>query len=267
MQGRSARPSILHLRAATALPPITDVAATPTVLDEQQLVRIAKLAAIGQLTAGFAHELNNPLFGVLGLVEFLLKETEPGTKAYERLALVQSTALEMKQIVRALLDFARESSDEQKVVPLDEVAAEAVNLVRRASAGKGVEIEQARGEGTFYVDALPNQLKQLLLAVLANARQAMPEGGTVRVRVDEDAERVTLTVRDEGPGIAPELLERIFEPFFTTRAEHGGIGLGLWVAGAIARRHGGDLTASSAPGEGACFTLRLPRHRGDQVGA
>jgi two-component system NtrC family sensor kinase len=242
--------------------PLTDVPAATTTLDERQLLRTAKLAAIGQLTAGFAHELNNPLFGVLGLVEFLLKETEPGTKAYERLALVQSTALEMKQILRALLEFARESSDERRVVPLDEVVADSVNLIRRASAGKGVEIELSHGDGAFYVDGMPNQLKQLVLALLANARQAMPDGGTVRVRVDEDADVVTATVRDEGDGIAPELLERIFEPFFTTRAEHGGIGLGLWVAGAIARRHGGELTASSAPGEGACFTLRLPRHGG-----
>jgi len=246
------------------LHPLTDVpAAATTSLDERRLVLTAKLAAVGQLTAGFAHELNNPLFGVLGLVEFLLKEAEPGTKAYERLVLVQSTALEMKHILRALLDFARESSDERRVVALDEVVADAVNLTRRASAGKGVELEQSRGEGTFEVDGMPNQLKQVVLALLANARQAMPDGGTVRIRVDEDAEWVTATVRDEGHGIEPELLDRVFLPFFTTRLDEGGAGLGLWVGAGIADRHGGSLTASSAPGEGACFTLRLPRHRGD----
>jgi two-component system NtrC family sensor kinase len=108
------------------------------------------------------------------------------------------------------------------------------------------------------VTASPNQLKQIFLNLIANARQAMPNGGTVRVDVRQDGDWVTATVSDDGPGIEAAVLERIFEPFFTTKRATGGTGLGLSVSLGIAEAHGGSLTASSEPGRGATFTLRLP---------
>ena len=107
---------------------------------QQQLVQSGKLAAIGELAAGVAHEINNPLFAILGLTEFLLKEAEPGSKALQRLELIQQTGLEIKEIVRALLDFARENAEERHVVPLEEVVQSTVDLVRRTNAHKGVEL-------------------------------------------------------------------------------------------------------------------------------
>jgi PAS domain S-box-containing protein len=226
----------------------------------QQLTQSGKLAAIGELAAGVAHEVNNPLFAILGLVEFLLNDAEPGTKSYDRLELIQSTALEIKEIVRSLLDFARESTDDTAVVPLDEVIAETVTLVRRTTAGHGVEIEEQLQGGPFLVDGSPNQLKQVFLNLLANARQAMPDGGTVRITVSATADEVIAVVADTGVGIEPGTLGRIFEPFFTTKRGLGGTGLGLSVSLGIAESHGGSLTAASTPGAGAAFTLRLPRH-------
>jgi two-component system NtrC family sensor kinase len=227
---------------------------------ERQLVQSGKLAAIGELASGVAHEVNNPLFAILGLVEFLLKDAEPGTKAHDRLQLIQSTALEIKEIVRSLLDFARESSDETAVVALDDVIRETITLVRRTTAGHGVELVERYGEGPFHVDGSPNQLKQVFLNLIANARQAMPDGGTITISVSASGDAVEAVVADTGVGIEPEHMQRIFEPFYSTKRGAGGTGLGLSVSVGIAESHGGSLTAVSTPGEGAAFMLRLPRH-------
>lgn len=231
---------------------------------ERQLAQSGKLAAIGELAAGVAHEINNPLFAILGLVEFVLADLEPGSKSHERLTLVHQTALEIKEIVRALLEFARENPDEQRVVALDDVVRETVDLVRRTSANHGVEIEQSLGEGPFLVHGSPNQLKQIFLNLLANARHALPDGGVVTLRLERDGDWVTASVSDTGPGIPPEELPRIFEPFYTTRRASGGTGLGLSVSLGIAESHGGSLTALSEPGQGAVFSLSLPIAEGEE---
>ena len=225
---------------------------------EQQLVQSGKLAAIGELAAGVAHEINNPLFAILGLTEFLLQEADPGSKAHQRLELIQQTGLEIKEIVRALLDFARENAEERHVVPLEEVVQSTVDLVRRTNAHKGVELVDDYDHSGSLVYASPNQLKQVVLNLIANARQAMPNGGTVKVHVHRDGDFVCATVEDDGQGIHPEVVDRIFEPFFTTRRATGGTGLGLSVSLGIAEAHGGALTAASELGQGASFSLRLP---------
>jgi PAS domain S-box-containing protein len=225
---------------------------------DQQLVQSGKLAAIGELAAGVAHEINNPLFAILGLTEFLLKEAEPGSKPHQRLELIQQTGLEIKEIVRALLDFARENAEDRLVVPLDDVVRSTVDLVRRTNSHKGVELSDSYSGDGALVNASPNQLKQIFLNLIANARQAMPNGGNVSVDVRRDGDHVLAVVTDDGPGIESPVLERIFEPFFTTKRSTGGTGLGLSVSLGIAESHGGTLTASSEPGHGTAFTLRLP---------
>ena len=230
-----------------------------------QLVQSGKLAAIGELAAGVAHEINNPLFAILGLTEFLLKESEPESKARQRLELIQQTGLEIKEIVRALLDFARENAEERLVVPLEDVVRATVDLVRRTNAHKGVELLDSYDGSGALVNASPNQIKQIFLNLFANARQAMPQGGTVRVHVQQEGERVVAIVSDDGPGIDPVALSRIFEPFYTTRRATGGTGLGLSVSLGIAESHGGSLTASSDQGQGSTFTLSLPIAHEDEA--
>jgi two-component system NtrC family sensor kinase len=225
---------------------------------DQQLVQSGKLAAIGELAAGVAHEINNPLFAILGLTEFLLKESEVGSKAHQRLELIQQTGLEIKEIVRALLDFARENAEERHIVALEDVIRSTVDLVRRTNAHKGVELVEAYDGSAALVNASPNQLKQIFLNLIANARQAMPNGGTVSVDVHREGDFALATVSDDGPGIDPDVVVRIFEPFFTTKRLTGGTGLGLSVSLGIAEGHGGTLTATSEPGRGSQFTLRLP---------
>ena len=225
---------------------------------DQQLVQSGKLTAIGELAAGVAHEINNPLFAILGLTEFLLQESEDGSRARHRLELIRETGLEIKEIVRALLDFAGESTDERHLVPIEDVVRSTVELVRRTNAHKGVELVDAYNAADALVLASPNQLKQVVLNLIANARQAMPIGGTVHVDVSRLGAHAMVTVADDGPGIDPALLSRIFEPFFTTKRALGGTGLGLSVSLGIAESHGGTLIATSEPGVGARFTVRLP---------
>ena len=205
---------------------------------ERELVATARAAALGELAADIGHDLANSLFAVLGLVDLLVEDAVPGSPAEERLELIQQTGLEIKEIVRALLDFARENAEERHVVSLEEVVQATVDLVRRTNAHKGVELVDSYDESGALVMASPNQLKQIFLNLIANARQAMPNGGTVRVDVRNDGDWVTASVCDDGPGIDPAVLERIFEPFFTTKRLTGGTGLGLSVSLGIAEAHG-----------------------------
>ena len=231
-------------------------------LYERQLLQSGKLATIGELAAGVAHEINNPLFAILGLVEFLLKDAEVGTKGHERLVLIQRTGLEIKEIVRALLDFAREPSDERVPVSVADAARETVELFRRTSAAKASDLRaDYTGEDTV-VDGSGNQLKQIFLNLLANATHAVGgAGGEVDLAVKRDGDWVVATVSDTGPGIPENVLPRIFDPFFTTKRGTGGSGLGLSVSLGIAQAHGGTLLAENRPEGGARFVLRLPAVR------
>jgi PAS domain S-box-containing protein len=235
---------------------------------EQQLIQSGKLASIGELAAGVAHEVNNPLFAILGLVEFLLMDAENGTKAHERLTLIQSTALEIKEIVRALLDFARERSDERGVISLMDVVSQTVELMRRTSAAKQIDLVERYAPVEVPVHGSANQLKQIFVNLISNANQAMKGGGgTITVEVGRDGDVGWAEVRDTGPGIPPEILDKIFEPFFTTRRDVGGTGLGLSVSFGIAQAHDGSLTVESVPGEGTAFRLRLPITASEELAA
>jgi two-component system NtrC family sensor kinase len=225
---------------------------------EQQMVQSGKLAAIGELAAGVAHEINNPLFAILGLVEFLLKEVEPGTKPYDRLKLIQQTGLEIKDVVRALLDFARERSDEFETVDLRDVVEQTVDLLRRTSLHKEIEIVARYPAEPLEAFASAGQIKQILLNLVTNAQQAMGETGEIAIELAREDRAAVIRVSDTGPGIDPDVLDRIFDPFFTTKREIGGTGLGLALSSSIADAHGGTLGAASPAGGGAEFTLRLP---------
>jgi signal transduction histidine kinase len=231
-------------------------------VEADELVSTGKLTALGSLSTSVVHEINNPLFAILGLVEFLLRDAEPGTKAHTRLELIQTTGLEIKAIARALLDFARERPGAIETVQLDEAAATVAELFRLASAAKGVEVVERLED--VRVLGRRAELRQLLLSLLLNAKQALPDGGTVTVEVRRDGAEALIRVADTGPGVPPDLAERAFEQFVTTRKETGALGLGLTVARLIARRHGGELLLE--PSEtGASFVARLPLAR--DVGA
>jgi PAS domain S-box-containing protein len=231
---------------------------------EQQLVQSGKLAALGELAAGVAHEINNPLAAILGLAEFLFKELEPGTKAHDRVVLIQRTGGDLREIVQALLDFAREPAGVVTTASAAELVAQAVELVRRTNAAPDVELVERYAPEPLDVVGSPNQIKQILLNLLTNAQQAMPAGGSVTVEVRRSGEWIVTTVRDTGPGIDADDLPRIFDPFYTTKRHAGGTGLGLAVSLALAQMHGGSLVATSLASGGAEFTLRLPAAEEDR---
>jgi len=207
--------------------------------DERRLlVETGKHAAIGELAAGVAHEINNPLFAILGLTEFLLKEAKPGSKGRERLELIQETGLEIRDIVRALLDFARENGEERRVFALEEAVASTLELVRRTNADKGIELVASYDAGGTLVAGSPNQVKQIVLHLIASARQAVPGGGVIEVAVRREADGVTASVGHHG---RPLVVETV----------------GLAVSRSLAETNGGSLTMSSA-GRETTWTLRLP---------
>jgi signal transduction histidine kinase len=225
--------------------------------DAPRLAQSGKLATLGELAPGVGHEINNPLFAVLTLAELLLEDAEPATEQHERLVLLRDAALEIKEIVRAFLRFARTQPGEQQLVDLGAVVGETVEFVRRTTSAKAVQIEERHAAEPLVVRASANELQQVLLNLLTNAQHAMPDGGTVSVEVCREGEWAVARVTDAGVGIDPALKPRIFEPFFTTRRATGS-GLGLAAGLDIARAHGGTLVAESEPGYGATLTLRLP---------
>lgn len=227
-------------------------------MSEHAMVQSARMAALGELSAGAAHEINNPLFAILTLVGFLLRDAEPGTKTYERLRLIEESAQDIQAVVERVQGFARDRRTAGGAVALQEIAHESVELVRRASASRTVEIvERYAGEHALvFGDAA--QLKSLFVHLLVNGLQAMPEGGVLSVEVDRDGDEVVARVRDEGSGIPDGDEELVFDIFYTTK-NGSGTGLGLAGARAVAQLHGGTLAVDRSAERGACFVLRLPR--------
>jgi signal transduction histidine kinase len=227
-------------------------------MSERELARLGKLVTLGQLAPGVIHEINNPLFAILGLLEFLLPDAAPGSKGEQRLQLVQQSGLEIKEIVRAILDFARERIDEVGDLELDTVAGEAIALFQRTSVARDVESRLDTEGGSLVVRASRNGLKVVLLALLTNAQQAMPRGGTVTVTVGRDGDRVVARVTDTGTGVPQDVEPHIFEPFFTTRGDQGAVGIGLSVARATIGEYGGELFLARDGAPGATFVVSLP---------
>jgi signal transduction histidine kinase len=245
------------------MPEVNDWADARSSPSRDDLVRAGKAAALGELTPGVAHELNNPLFAILGLVDFVIAEAEPGSRAHRRLTVVRDTALEMRAALRALLDFTREPADTHALVDLAETVHQTAEFVRQTSSAKDVELVVSVSTDAFAVLGNRNQLRQALLHLLTNAYAAVPGGGLVTVALERNGGWARVTVTDSGDGIPPELCERIFEAFFTTRPN--GSGLGLAAARAVAEGHGGTLELGDDC-EGATFILELPLEPIDETG-
>lgn len=227
--------------------------------DGRALVRAAHLAALGELTASATHEIANPLFAILALIELLLKDAAPRTRSHERLELIQQTALEIKEICRTLIAFAHEPAEERRPLDLRVALADAVELVRLTLATRDVVISERLGSTTVTVLASRDEIEQVVVDLVTNAKQAMPGGGTIIIELLHDSTSALVRVTDTGPGLDSDAAEHAFEPFFTTKPD--GTGLGLAASRAIAELHGGRLDIEPAP-TGASFLLRLPLAEG-----
>jgi two-component system NtrC family sensor kinase len=219
--------------------------------NQARLVQSEKLAGIGRLAAGVAHEINNPLAVILGYARLLGKNAR-GPLA-DDVRIIEEEAIRARDIVEGLLDLSRPLSQAREVLDLREVSDEVVGRLRDAGALEGVEVlvdGEATGQGH------PLKIRQVLTNLVRNAAEAAGPNGRVTIRVRSDVQGARVDVEDDGPGLAEQAASRLFEPFFTTKDK--GTGLGLAVSRAIARAHGGDITLSPAPGKGAIFTLVLP---------
>ncbi|MBK9118662.1 MAG: 4Fe-4S dicluster domain-containing protein [Phycisphaerales bacterium] len=237
---------------------------------QEALMQSEKLAHMGQLAAGIAHEVNNPLGTVLMLSHVLLDELPAEAGQREDLAMIVAEADRCKKIVAGLLHFARKNKVEAQRVSLRELIDGVAEGVRRQ---RGLEIAVEHLNGNLEVEIDRDQILQVVMNFVTNAQAAMPEGGVLRFRTGGDDETVWFAVQDTGVGIAPEHRKKIWEPFFTTKKAGEGTGLGLAVAYGIIKMHHGDArvetNADPAAGPtGTTFTVRLPRRRGTSgVGA
>jgi len=235
----------------------------------QALARAQKLEAVGKLTGGVAHDFNNILHIISANVQLMLRADRLDEGKRKRLLSILDAVERGSKLAGQLLAFARRQPLHPSEVHVEELLARMDSLVLRA-AGDGIDIEKSAPAALWPTLVDPNQLENVLLNLVINARDAMEGRGKVRlildnVRVEGDPELapgdyVTVAVSDTGHGMPPELMERVFEPFFTTKPEGKGTGLGLSMAHGFARQSGGDIRLASEPGKGTTVTLYLPRH-------
>jgi len=227
---------------------------------EQQIIQSERLAAMGQMIGGFAHELNNPLTSILGMAE-LLQEGETSEGARKQIAILHQQARRAAEIVQNLQYFARPPVPGRSQVDLNELVQRTVQMQAYPLRKSNITVDFLPEPGMPPVEADPNQLMQVFLNLLLNAEQAIRESrekGTIRVRMGRKPDSVWIVFQDDGPGIATENLAHIFDPFFTTKRPGRGTGLGLSICKTVLREHQGNIEAASAPGGGAVFTITLP---------
>jgi two-component system cell cycle sensor histidine kinase/response regulator CckA len=241
---------------------------------EAQFVQSQKMQAIGQLAGGVAHDFNNLLTAMIGFCDLLLLRHKPGDQSFSDIMQIKQNANRAANLVRQLLAFSRQQTLQPRVLNVTDVLAELSHLLRRL-IGENIEFKMMHGRDLGPVKVDQGQLEQVIINLVVNARDAMPEGGrltiatrnyvtpgTIRWGSEEmpPGSYVVIEVADTGIGIPKENLERIFEPFFSTKEVGAGTGLGLSTVYGIVRQTGGFVFVASAPGEGARFSIYLPRH-------
>ncbi len=227
---------------------------------QQQLLQSEKMASVGQLAAGVAHELNNPLGGILIYTSLLLENRARDALETQDLELIKAETERCRNIVRGLLDFSRQTRIEAAIVDVNKILASTLGLVTQQAIFHNINLEKHLDPDLPQVFVDVGQIQQVLLNIILNAVEAMPEKGTLAITTawDEEKHRVLLRIRDTGTGMPSEVIGKIFEPFFTTKPRGKGTGLGLSIAYGIIQRHKGDILVQSKVGEGSEFTIVLP---------
>ncbi len=226
---------------------------------EQTILKSEKLASIGRLASGIAHEINNPLTGVLTYSSLLLKDLKD-TKHEEDLKVIRDETLRCRTIVQGILNFAREDKPEKSLADINALVEESLKILERHVHFQNVEIVKALDPAVPLVNVNGGEIRAVINNLAVNAADAMPDGGrlTVATKAEEGAGAVVITVADTGIGISKENIGRIFDPFFTTKERGKGTGLGLAMVYGVIARHGGTIDVRSEVGKGAEFTIRLP---------
>jgi two-component system NtrC family sensor kinase len=228
---------------------------------QEQLFQSEKMSAIGQLIAGVAHELNNPLTSVVGFADFLAEQAQTPAALKEPLEVLRSEAERASTVVKNLLRFARKHDPERKRLPVKPVVESVASLLRGQLLAQNIELQLDFEADLPELDLDPQRLTQVLLNLVNNSAQAITtlgRPGVILLRARHWHGGVAIDVRDDGPGMDPDVAAQAFDPFFTTKPEGRGTGLGLPIAQGIVREHGGQIALATKPGAGATFTIELP---------
>ncbi len=234
---------------------------------EEQLIQAEKLAAMGQMLAGVAHELNNPLTAILGVTELLRERAGADESTRRQLELTHRQARRAARIVQNLLEFSRPASPRKMPVDLNNLLERTLQLHEHSLRRNKVEVDFHLQADLPAVIGDANQLIQVFLNLVSNAEHAIREvrdAGRIQIRTGHNANQVAVTIQDDGVGILPEALPRIFDPFYTTKRPGGGTGLGLSICMSIIREHQGNIEAESLPAGGSAFTIYLPAASGQK---
>jgi len=229
---------------------------------QAQLMQSAKMAAVGQLAGGIAHEINNPLTVILGFAEGLAKRLAPGDTLEMPIKSIEREAVRCGKLVQDLLVFSRSQKAGPEELDVVKTIESAMSLISARAKNSNIKLVRAFGENIPHIFANSNQLQQVIINLANNAFDAMGERGTLTIRargLEENGKRwVEIRVEDTGTGIPEEIRSRIFEPFFTTKEAGKGTGLGLGLCYEIVKNTGGTITFTTEAGKGTCFTVRLP---------
>ncbi|MCX7945338.1 MAG: ATP-binding protein [Deltaproteobacteria bacterium] len=229
-------------------------------MTEERLSRVEKQVSIGRLAAGVAHEINNPLTAILSLSSLMLKHLPPDDPRAEDLKIIVEETTRCKNIVKSLLDFARERPMEKEIVDLNEVVRNSLNLTEKYESMANIKTSLKLCEHPLYVFVDPKQIQQVIVNLILNAAEACEKNGEITIITEEDSSSgfARIAVIDNGKGIPKEHINRVFEPFFTTKGSGKGTGLGLSVSLGIIRKHDGSIEIESTEGKGTRVTVILP---------
>jgi two-component system NtrC family sensor kinase len=231
---------------------------------QAEMIHREKLAAMGRLVAQLSHEINNPLYNIQNCLEALERRGDPNDPNREFLTLAQEELSRMAGLTRRLLDQSRPQSDASSLLNLNSLVTRVLTLAAPEIKGRGIEISAELAPDLPPVVAHPEGIQQVLANLVANASDAMPGGGRLRVATRADGDAVEVVVEDNGAGIHETDLPHIFEAFYTTKPGVTGTGLGLFVSEGIIRGHRGRIDVESTRGGGSRFTVRLPRETLDE---
>ncbi len=227
---------------------------------QAHLIQSEKLASLGKLAAGVAHEINNPLGGILIYSHLLLEDMDRDSPYYQNLEKIVKETTRCKDIVKGLLEFARPKEPETTSTDINELLDKSLSLVESQSLFQNIRVEKQYAPDLPLIVADTSQLQQVFMNIILNAADAMRGEGDLKLRtfLDADGRYISIDFSDTGPGIKEEDKKKIFDPFFTTKEVGHGTGLGLSISYSIIRKHQGTIEVQSAPGEGATFSVRLP---------
>jgi two-component system NtrC family sensor kinase len=226
---------------------------------QQQLLHSEKLAAMGRLTSQIAHELNNPIYGIMNTLELLKTEIPPDSKRRRILDMSLSETQRLSEMLRNMLSFSKPQGEERREININKLIEDILLILEKQLWEANIKVKSNLSPEIPYIIASPNQIRQVILNIIANAKDAMPKGGVLTVETNSERDHIIITINDTGIGIPEEIKDKIFDAFFTTKHEVKGVGLGLSVCYGIIKEHKGDIRVKSEINKGSTFSIILPK--------